>query len=153
VLVGIDTTDPDFATVLLEGGAKTGSVSVHAGAAVASHASHTHEYNEVLNHTHVVNVTDPGHVHVQSVNTATAGALSGYAPDTTTDTTSASGYSTASATTGITATTSNPAGAVSTGVTLGPSAVLDHAVTQPDDHDPVDVLQPYCVCYFWRRVG
>lgn len=69
-------------------------------------------FSSVINHTHTINVTDPGHTHVQNVNSATTGPLNGYGVDTSTNTSSASGYSTASATTGITATSSNPAGGV-----------------------------------------
>lgn len=36
----------------------------HAGAAVADHPSHTHQYTEIVNHTHPV--TDPGHNHTQN---------------------------------------------------------------------------------------
>jgi hypothetical protein len=36
----------------------------HSGAAVADHASHTHQYTDIVNHTHPV--TDPGHNHTQN---------------------------------------------------------------------------------------
>ena len=69
-------------------------------------------FNGVITHTHSVNVTDPGHTHGQTVNSATNGGLSGYTPDASTNTPAASGYSTASATTGITASATAPGGAV-----------------------------------------
>lgn len=63
----------------------------------------------VLNHTHPV--TDPGHAHVENQNSATTGSLTGWgARDTSTNTQAATGYSTESATTGVT--TTNPAGGV-----------------------------------------
>lgn len=70
-------------------------------------------FSSVINHTHTVTITDPGHVHVQSVNSGTTGGSNGYTPDTSTSGTSTAGYSTISATTGITAADSNPAGGVS----------------------------------------
>ena len=93
------------------------AVSAHSGAAVADHASHTHQYTDV-----------PNHVHVQTVNSGTTGGLSGYTPDTSTQTPASSGYSTA-----------NPTGGVATGTTQGPSATLTHSVTQPSNHT---VTQP-----------
>lgn len=70
-------------------------------------------FSSVINHTHTVMITDPGHTHVQTVNSATTGPNSGYGVDTSTNNGVNSGYSTASATTGITASTANPAGGVS----------------------------------------
>ncbi len=93
-------------------GVGTYAASAHTGSAVADHASHTHTYTQVVNH-----------VHVQNVNSATTGGLSGYTPDTSTNTSVASGYSTA-----------NPTGGVAMGTTAGPSAVLTHSVTQPSTH-------------------
>jgi hypothetical protein len=93
-------------------GTGTLATSAHSGTAVADHASHTHTYTDVVNH-----------VHVQSVNSATTGGLSGYGIDTSTNTSTSSGYSTA-----------NPTGGVATGTTNGPSATLTHSVTQPSAH-------------------
>lgn len=113
------------------GGADTAdhTHSVTSNVAVADHSSHTHSYTDVVNHTHTISVTDPGHVHVQTVNSGTTGALNGYTPDVSTSTSTSSGYSTASATTGITASSANPGGGVSSGTTAGPSATLTHSVT------------------------
>lgn len=69
-------------------------------------------FSGVINHTHTINITDGGHAHVQAVNTASTGPNAGYGFDASTNTTSTSGYSTASATTGITAASVNPAGGV-----------------------------------------
>lgn len=128
--------------------------SVTSNVSVGDHASHTHDYTQVLNHTHAVNITDGGHSHAVQSQTATTGAATSYEHGTV-DTSSAKaseGDTTASATTGITATTSNPAGGVATGTTAGPSATqthsvtnnavtsgnpsatLTHSVTQPSDH-------------------
>lgn len=127
-------------TITPEGVNAGAAVSAHAGAAVADHASHTHTYTDVLNHTHVIDVTDPGHTHVENQNSATTGGLTGWgARDTSTNTSSATSFSTASSTTGITAASVNPVGGVASGTTAGPSAALSHAVTQPSDHT---VTQP-----------
>lgn len=157
VLVGIDAADTDFDTVEEVGGAKTKAISAHAGAAVADHAalthsgaavadhaSHTHTYTQVVNHTHP-----------QSVNSATTGGLSGYTPDTSTNTSATSGYS-----------TGNPSGGVATGTTNSESATLTHSVTQPSNHaaqahsvtqpsahTDLNVVQPYIVVYMWKRTA
>lgn len=127
--------------------------SVTSNVAVGDHAAHTHDYTDVLNHTHPVNVTDNGHSHLtQRYPTATGGS-SGFTIDTSMSGALASNtLPTASATTGISATTSNPAGGVAAGTTQGPnatlshdvtnnavtsgnpSATLSHSVTQPADH-------------------
>lgn len=170
VMVGHNASDTDFDAGEETGGAKTKAISAHAGTAVsahagttvADHASHTHQYSEIVNHTHAVNITDNGHVHAQASQTATTGAVSSWehgAIDTSS--TAAETLNTASAVTGITATTSNPAGGVATGTTVGPSATLSHSVTQPsahtvtqpDAHTDLNVVQPYIVCYFWKRTA
>lgn len=113
-------------------GAGTLVPSDHAGAAVADHGSHTHTYTQIVNHTHPV--TDPGHTHVVTSQTATTGAATSYEHGVL-DTSSAEAEATettASSTTGIS--TTNPAGGVATGTTNGPSATLTHSVTQPSTH-------------------
>lgn len=80
-------------------------------AAVADHASHTHQYSQV-----------PNHVHTYASQTATTGAASSYEHGAI-DTSSAAAESTIS--------TNNPTGGVATGTTVGPNATLTHQVTQP----------------------
>lgn len=113
------------------------AVSAHSGAGVADHASHTHAYTDVVNHTHVVNVTDPGHAHAQRRNASTTGANTGWT--TAFDTSSSNpvedvNTGTGIKSTGISASSNNPAGGVASGTTQGPSATLSHGVTQPSDH-------------------
>lgn len=90
----------------------TGPSHAHAG---PSHThtgpSHTHAYTDVLNHTHAVTVTDPGHTHSTSVTGGSSGAIASganMAPNVD---------ATASATTGISASTANPASGVASGTT------------------------------------
>jgi hypothetical protein len=153
VMVGLDSGDADFDTAEEVGGAKTKVISAHSGTAVAAHASHTHTYSQVVNHTHTISVTDPGHTHAQRYHATATGAASGptTVPDTSSSTPTNYALTTASATTGITASSANPAGGVASGTTDGPSASLTHTVTQPSDHTALNVVQPYIVCYFWKR--
>lgn len=111
MLIGINGSDGDFDTAEGTGGAKTSSA--------------------VVNHTHGVTITDPGHTHVENLNSATTGGLRGATPDTSTNTSTASGYSTASSTTGITATTANPAGGVAS----------------------FSLMNPFITVYMWKRTA
>jgi hypothetical protein len=114
MLMGWNTGDTDEAT---------------GGSATHTHAAHT----GVINHTHPV--TDPGHTHVENSNNATTGALRGWgAPDTSTGTSQATGFSTASSTTGVT--TENPAGGVA-------------SLT----HDSPSNLPPYVIVRMWKRTA
>jgi hypothetical protein len=117
------------------GAGTTGGSDTH-GHAFTPPADHT----APLNHTHGVTVTDPGHTHVQGVNSATTGGLSGYTPDTSSNTRVNSGYSTSSGTTGISAATANPAGGV---------AALTHDGAVADAAG----LPPYLATYVWRRTA
>lgn len=85
-IVGVDAGDTDFDAAEKVSGTKTVTLT----AAQSGLPAHGHA------------VTDPGHTHVQGVNSATTGGLSGYAPDTSTNTRVNSGYSTSSAATGLT---------------------------------------------------
>jgi microcystin-dependent protein len=118
----------------------TGNTLGSAGGAI----DHTHAYTQVLNHTHTVTVTDPGHTHTQNSHSHAVtdpghyhtffgdniGITSGsddYAirssgsANTSTETTGVTvGSATATnqnATTGITASTANPSGGVASGTT------------------------------------
>lgn len=112
MLVGVDAGDADFDAAEKTGGAK--------------------ESTAVINHTHPVNITDPQHSHVEVSNNTTTGSLRGWgAPDTSTNQATATGYSTSPASTGITATTSNPAGGVAS----------------------VSLMNPYITVFRWKRTA
>lgn len=111
VLIGQTSGDTDFDTAEETGGSKTS--------------------NAVVNHTHTVNVNDPGHSHTQQVMSAATGGLSGVVRDTSSNTVVNDARNTATNTTGITATTDNPAGG-------GTSFSL---------------MNPYFVVYIWKRTS
>lgn len=68
--------------------------------------------NQVINHTHTVTVTDPGHTHVERIiNSGTAGTV-GVQGASAAANANASNAPTASSATGISAVTANPAGGV-----------------------------------------
>jgi hypothetical protein len=78
----------------------------------------------VLNHTHTVSVTDPGHTHVVTSQTATTGGATSYEHGVL-DTSSAEAEATevtASGTTGITASTANPGGGAASYTPAGTNA-------------------------------
>jgi microcystin-dependent protein len=110
MLVGQDTGDADFDTLEETGGAKTVTLTEA----------------QIPSHTHVV--TDPGHTHVQGEASAATGGLVGSTPDSSTNTRVNAGYSTSSATTGIT--NQNTGGG------------------QPHSN-----LPPFCVVKVWKRTA
>lgn len=112
MLVGINTNDTDFDTVKETGGAKTS--------------------NAVVNHTHTIDITDPGHTHLtQRYPTATGGS-SGFTIDTSMSGTPADNtLATKSNTTGITASSNNPAGGVAS----------------------FSLMNPYITVYMWERTA
>jgi len=170
-LVGQDGGQAGYDTGAETGGTATHSHSftqpsdhvalTHSGAAVGDHASHTHTFTDVLNHTHTTD-SQGAHTHSQAVNSATTGGLSGYTPDTSTNTSATSGYSTGSGG-AHTHTAQNPAGGVASGTTAGPSATLTHSVTQPSQHAAQShsggavadgsTVPPYFVAYIWQRTA
>jgi hypothetical protein len=100
---------PDLRDRFIVGAAADANPGTTGGTSSHGHDAHT----EVINHTHGVTVTDPGHAHVQQRLPTATGAVTSYTVDTSMSGSVAStGVSTASATTGITATTANPAGGV-----------------------------------------
>lgn len=80
----------------------------HSGAAVSAHGSHTHQYSQVVNHTHAMTASNT---------VATSGTNPGRGSGT-------QGSITAP----------NPSGGVATGTTGNESSSLTHSVTQPSDH-------------------
>lgn len=144
VLVGIDANDTDFDTLEETRGAKT----VAASGAVSQPTFTGNAITDVINHTHAVSITDPGHTHVETNNSATTGGTVGWgARDTSTNNQTATGYSTESATTGITASTANPAGGVASITPTG-------TVSQPTfTGSATSVVQPSIVVSMWKRTA
>lgn len=119
-LVGVDSGNTRFDSPEETGGATT----------------HTHTYTEVVNHTHPVNITDPGHLHAQNAPSSANGGTELLQVDNNASGSTPAGLNTETATTGITATTSNPSGGVATGTT----AATDH-------------LPPFFAVYMWKRIA
>lgn len=92
-----------------------GDVGTTGGSDTLTPSGTVSSISAVINHTHAVSVTDPGHTHVQQRHATTTGSLTGVtaAPDASSSAPQAAGPATASGATGITASTQNPAGAVS----------------------------------------
>jgi hypothetical protein len=117
--------------------------AAHTDHAAQSHSAHAGA--TVANHTDVTN-----HVHVQSVNSGTTGGLSGYTPDTSTQTSVASGYSTANPTSiGVAAMVHSVGQA---------SAHSDHAAMSHSAHTGGAVADgttdpPGFVAYIWQRTA
>jgi hypothetical protein len=99
----------------------------------------------VLNHTHTVTVTDPGHTHVVTSQTATTGGATSYEHGVL-DTSSAEAEATevtASGTTGISASTANPAGGAASYTPAGTVSQPTFAGTQFDNRSAY-VKLVYC---------
>lgn len=142
-LVGVDPADTDFDAAEKTSGAKT---ATPAGTVSQPTFSGT-PITQVINHTHPVNLTDPGHSHVQGVNSATTGGLSGYTPDTSTNTRVNSGYSTSPATTGITAASDNPAGGVAS---ITPAGTVSQPTFAGQAHS---IVQKSIAVHVWKRTA
>lgn len=113
------------------------------GGELLGSATHGHDFTPPADHTGILShthpVTDPGHAHVEQNNSATTGGLAGWAArDTSTNTPVATGYSTQSATTGVT--TTAPAGAVA-------------ALTHTGSVQAGTALPPAIAVYIWERTA
>jgi hypothetical protein len=154
VLVGVDPADATIDAAEKTAGAKTATPDAHSGAAVGNHASHVHSIAGVLNHTHPVAVTDPGHAHLTQRYPTATGTSSGFTIDTSmSGTLAANTLPVQSSPTGITAVANNPAGGAATLNTGNEAAALTHSVTQPSAHAALSVVQPALAVYFWKRTA
>jgi hypothetical protein len=139
VMVGLDSGDTAFDTVEETGGAKT----VASAGSNAAEAAHTHTYTQVPNHTHVIAAGQGSHQHGMAEGTTDG---SGIFADR-------SNAAAAAAMVTDLATlpqmvTDNPTGGVATGTTAAGSS-HGHAFTG----SATSVVQPYIVCYFWKRTA
>lgn len=124
---------PDLRDRFIRGAAAGADPGATGGAAAHVHADHT----GVVNHTHAVNVTDPGHSHLtQRYPTATGGS-SGFTIDTSMSGTLADNtLPVKTAMSGVTAASDNPAGGLA-------------ALT----HDSVSSLPPYYALAYIQKVA
>lgn len=158
VMVGLDAADPNFDVAEETGGAKTVAAagtnaaeashthSVTSNVALTAEAAHTHTYTQVPNHTHPHN-------------------MQGGTTGTTTGTNVMGSTATGGSARAMAIATSNPTGGVATGTTAAGSshthAVTNNAVTSSagSSHNhtftgsATSVVQPYIVCYFWKRTA
>ncbi len=120
VLVGKDVGQTEFDTLEETGGAKTVTLTA------AEMPAHTHTQDP---HTHLQNA----HSHVENVASSATGGLVGSTPDTSTNSSVASGYSTSNAT------------AVNQNATA-----VNQSTGGGGAHNN---LPPYLVCRFWKRTA
>lgn len=135
------------------GGAVAHQHAAHTVTQPSDHAAHTHAYTEIVNHTHAVSITDPGHAHDEYAPTSANSGTVLFANDTNASGSSDSTLDTGSSTTGISATTANPSGGVASGTTGNPSATLSHSGTAVDAHDTLSAPQPYYALAFIMRTA
>lgn len=144
VLVGLDASDAAFDTLEETGGAKT----VAAAGTVSQPTVTMNAITSVINHTHTVTITDPGHTHTLPVGATDDTSAPFDRADAGSNTSGANATTaTGSATTGITATTANPAGGVASITPTG-------TVSQPTfTGSATSVVQPYVTVRMWKRTA
>jgi hypothetical protein len=160
VLVGRDSGDPDFDVAEEVGGSKTNTPSAHAGAAVANHvftqpAAHVFtQANAHSNHVFTQANAHSNHVFTQATaHTSVAtkqGTAAGNVVTTATHAGSGVDAHSAHAGSGVDAHSGHSGSGVDAHSGTGVDA---HGVTQPNNHAALSVVQPYIVCYFWKRTA
>lgn len=164
VLVGLDSGDTDFDVAEETGGAKTvasaGSVAAPSDHTAHTHTGPSHQHNlsggAATAHSHTY--TDVvNHVHVQHLPTSQTGSQNSGTRDTSTTGDGTDALSTSNPTGGVaTGTTAvNSAGVTDNagaGATGNPNATLTHNAPAFTG-SATSVVQPYIVCYFWKRTA
>jgi hypothetical protein len=155
-------------------GTPAGTIS---GVAVSDHSAHTHAYTDVPNHVHIIAAGQGSHQHGMAEGTTDGSGTFMDRSNAAAATTAVTDLATLPQ-----MTTNNPTGGVASGTTGNPSATLTHTVSSSGtfsgsalathQHDAItagtpagtvsqptftgaatSVVQPYIVCYFWKRTA
>jgi hypothetical protein len=161
VLVGLDSGDTDFDVVEETGGAKT----VASAGSNAAEAAHTHTFTQVPNHVHVERAQGGTTASTTGTHLMTSAATGGSlrsAGQSTLDPTGATNPANTSAGSSHNHVVSWPAGVpTASGGGVDAHGVTNNAVTSAagSSHNhaftgtATSVVQPYFVCYMWKRTA
>ena len=153
ILVGLDAGDIDFDTAEETGGAKTKTIAQANLPNISTGAGSAHGHTQDA-HTHTQNShnhTQDAHVHTQQRNNVTTGANSGWT--TAFDTSSSSPQADSGTGTGSTTATNQAATATNQNATATNQNESTHTHSLGGSGTALNVMNPYIVCYFWKRTA